>query len=183
MESLFNSFLMVTVAEIGDKTQLLSLLLIQKFKKPWPIIWGILFSTIANHYMAAWLGGYVVDFLPEAYRTWILAAIFIIFAFWILIPDSDEDLEAKNSHGAFITTFILFFLAEMGDKTQLATVALGAQYQSALMVTIGSTLGMLAANVPAVFMGQKLLKVLPLKWIRYFTSLLFFVFAVYIIMS
>ena len=84
MESLFNSFIMVTVAEIGDKTQLLSLLLIQKFKKPWPIIWGILFSTLANHYMAAWLGGYVVDFLPEAYRTWILAAIFIIFAFWIL---------------------------------------------------------------------------------------------------
>lgn len=183
MESLFNSFLIVTVAEIGDKTQLLTLLLIHKFKKPWPIIAGIFISTLLNHFVAAWFGGYVVDFIPNQYRAWLLAIIFVIFAFWILIPDRDADLDTQKSYGAFFTTFVLFFFVEMGDKTQLATIALGAQYQSALFVTLGSTLGMLVANVPAVFMGQKILRALPLKWIRYFTCLLFLIFAFYILIK
>lgn len=180
MESIFNSFLLVSVAEIGDKTQLLSFILASRFKKPWPIIAGIFVATILNHWLAAILGEYAQGLIPVDYQRWVLAAIFVIFGLWILIPDKDDGLDTKSSFGAFVTTFISFFIAEMGDKTQLATVALGAQYQSSLYVTIGTTLGMLAANVPAVFLGEKILKKLPLKVIRFIASFLFMVFAAYI---
>ncbi len=183
MNSLLNSFLLVAVAEIGDKTQLLSFLLAAKFKKPWVIIFGIFFATVVNHWLASYLGSFGSTLIPHQYQKWILAAVFLFFAGWILIPDKQEELKTNSSFGAFLTTFVSFFLAEMGDKTQLATVALGAQYQNSLTVTIGTTLGMLAANIPAVFLGEKILKLIPLKTIRVIASITYVVFAIFILIK
>lgn len=183
MSSLLNSFLLVGVSEIGDKTQLLSFVLAARYKKPWPIIYGIFLATILNHGLASYLGELAFRFIPSEYHSWILGIAFIIFGLWILIPDKEEDVEEKSSRSAFIASFVLFFLAEMGDKTQLATIALGARYQDVWSVTIGSTLGMLAANVPAVFLGEKILKVIPLTWVRRGASLLFIIFGVWILIA
>ncbi|EQC48998.1 hypothetical protein M899_0647 [Bacteriovorax sp. BSW11_IV] len=180
MEAIINSFFLVSIAEIGDKTQLLSFILASRFKKPLPIIAGIFVATIFNHWLAAIFGEFAGDFINPEYQRWILAGIFFVFGLWILIPDKDDGLNTKSSFGAFVTTFISFFIAEMGDKTQLATVALGAQYKASIDVTIGTTLGMLAANVPAVLLGEKILKKLPLKYIRYTACALFMAFAIYI---
>ncbi len=183
MEAFFNSFLVVAIAEIGDKTQLLSLLLVNKFKRPWPILWGILIATILNHWFATYAGGMVINFVSEDLRKWFLAALFAFFGFWALIPDRADELKTKHSYGAFVTSLICFFVAEMGDKTQLATMAMGARYQSHLMVTLGTTLGMMAANVPVVLLGEKVLKILPLAKIRLLAALTFFAFAIYIALT
>lgn len=183
MDSIINSFLLVAFAEIGDKTQLLSFLLASRFKKPWPIIAGIFVATLINHWLAAWLGVVGGQLIPLEWQRWILATIFLGFAAWILIPDKDDGLKAPSGLGAFLATLVSFFLAEMGDKTQLATIALGAQYQSSLNVTIGTTLGMMAANVPAVFLGEKILKIIPLKVMRIIASLLFVAFALFILLG
>lgn len=180
MESIINSFLLVAVSEIGDKTQLLSFVLASRFKKPWPIIWGILIATILNHGLASYLGVASFNFIPLQYHKWILSLTFLVFGFWILIPDKEEEVQNKGKFGPFLTSLILFFIAEMGDKTQLATIALGAQYQSTWAVTVGTTLGMMAANVPAVFLGDKILKKVPLNRIRQIAFVLFLLFALYI---
>lgn len=183
MEAILNSLLLVSFSEIGDKTQLLAFVLASRYKKTWPILWGILLATLCNHYLAAYLGNLAVLWIAPEYRNYLLASLFVIFGLWILKPDEEGDLKTMGRWGAFLVSFVSFFLAEMGDKTQLATVALGAQYNNNLYVTIGSTLGMMLANAPAVFMGDKLLKRIPLKSIRYFSAFLFLVFAVYILLK
>ena len=156
----------VALAEIGDKTQLLALLLAARFRKPWPIIAGILVATLLNHAMAAWVGQLAASWLtPQALR-WIVAASFIGIALWTLKPDTLDDDEILPARGAFIATVIAFFIAEMGDKTQVATVLLAAKYPSLLQVIAGTTIGMLLANVPVVALGSRFAAKLPLKAAR-----------------
>ena len=168
LESLLISTGVIALAEIGDKTQLLAFLLAARFKKPVPIILGILIATIFNHGLAGALGSWVTQAVsPETLR-WILGASFIGMAIWTLIPDEIEEEETKiaNKLGVFGATLVTFFLAEMGDKTQLATVVMAAHYQSAILVVIGTTLGMLIADVPAVFIGNKFASKIPMKLIH-----------------
>jgi putative Ca2+/H+ antiporter (TMEM165/GDT1 family) len=176
MEALFVSTAIVAIAEIGDKTQLLALLLAAKFRRPVPIILGIFVATIANHAGAAAVGAWVNQWVgPEAMR-WILGLSFLAMAGWILVPDkADEGGEGgpKPRFGVFGATVIAFFLLEMGDKTQIATIALAAKYNSLLLVTTGTTLGMMIANVPAVLLGEVAAKKLPLGLVRGIAALIF----------
>lgn len=183
MDALFNSFFLVFISEMGDKTQLLALLLMLRFKKPVMILAGIFVATILNHALAAWFGGLVAVYIPAFYLRWLLALTFFGFATWILIPDKEEELKSESRFGPFLTTVFLFFMAEMGDKTQLATIALGAKYASNFIVTMGSTLGMMASNALAIFMGEKLLKRIPMKWIRIFACLSFVAFGIAIVVG
>lgn len=164
----------VALAEIGDKTQLLSLLLASRYRKPIPIIAAIFFATIANHALAAWLGVVVADYLSPEVLKWVLVVSFIAMAGWILIPDKLDDDEQISNRGPFVASFIAFFIAEIGDKTQIATSILGAQYSDALMwVILGTTIGMLLANVPVVIIGKLSADKMPLDLIRKITALLF----------
>lgn len=180
MEAFLNSLVVVTIAEIGDKTQLLSLLLVNKFKRPWPILAGIFVATVLNHWFATYAGAMAINFVSEDLRRWFLAALFAFFGFWALIPDRADELKTGRTTGAFLSTLVCFFMAEMGDKTQLATMALGARYQSAWVVTLATTLGMMLANAPVVFLGEKVLKILPLAKIRLFAAMIFFASAIFI---
>jgi len=164
----------VALAEIGDKTQLLSLLLASRYRKPVPIIAAIFFATIANHALAAWLGVVVADYLSPEVLKWVLVVSFIAMAGWILIPDKLDDDEQISNRGPFVASFIAFFIAEIGDKTQIATSILGAQYADALAwVILGTTIGMLLANVPVVIIGKLSADKMPLDLIRKITALLF----------
>ncbi len=177
MEILINSFLLVFAGEMGDKTQLLSLLLAARYRQPWTIMLGILIATVLNHALAAWVGSFAASFVDDKTQYYILAVIFFAFAAWILVPDKDEGFKETGKWGVLLTTIIAFFLAEMGDKTQLATVALGAAYPLHTgLVTFGTTLGMLASNALAIFLGQKLLARVPMKWVRAFACFLFVAF-------
>ncbi|MBY0384417.1 TMEM165/GDT1 family protein [bacterium] len=178
MEVLFNSFLLVAATEMGDKTQLLAFLLVARFRKPWVILSGIFVATVLNHLLAAFIGEWVSQLVSPLTLRWVLAIIFFAFAVWVLIPDQEEDPKTKGRWGAFLTTLVAFFLAEMGDKTQLATVALAARYQSLVMVTTGTTLGMMFSDGLAVFFGEKILKKISLKYIRWFSALLFVLFGI-----
>jgi Ca2+/H+ antiporter, TMEM165/GDT1 family len=178
IEKLLQSFFLVFLGEMGDKTQLLTLLLVAKFKKPVPIFFGILFATLLNHALASYVGVAVTNFVQPHILKWILCATFIGFGLWILVPDSASQLETKNKFGAFSTTLVTFFIAEMGDKTQLATIALGAKISSGVVVTIGTTLGMMAANGLALVFGQKFLERVPLKIVNRVASGLFILFGV-----
>jgi putative Ca2+/H+ antiporter (TMEM165/GDT1 family) len=182
MSEILQSFLLVLASEMGDKTQLLALVLASRFKKPWTIMMGILVATLLNHGLASFAGGWVATLIPALYLKWILAFIFFGFAIWILIPDEDEGLDDRKGYGAFVTTVVTFFIAEMGDKTQLATVALGARYHAPLLVTAGTTLGMLVADGLAVFFGDHLTSRVDMKWIRRFACSLFFVFGLMILL-
>ena len=168
----------VTLAEIGDKTQLLALLLAARFRKPWPIALGILAATLVNHAISAWLGAELTDWLSPEVLRWVVAASFLAVALWTLKPDTLED-EADNlpAHGAFLATTVAFFLAEIGDKTQIATVMLAAQYPELWLVIIGTTLGMLIANVPVVLAGNFAADKLPLTLIRRLAASAFLVLA------
>ncbi|NQD80517.1 TMEM165/GDT1 family protein [Pseudomonas seleniipraecipitans] len=181
MESLFVPTLIVALAEIGDKTQLLALFLAARFRRPWPIIWGMVVATLANHLVAGAVGNWVAGLLSPAVLSWILAASFIAVALWTLIPDKLDDDESSNlkRYGPFLTTLIAFFLAEMGDKTQVATVMLAAQYPHFMMVVIGTTLGMLIANVPVVLAGNFAADRLPLTLIRRLAAAAFAALALY----
>ncbi|TBU77716.1 hypothetical protein DNK06_15115 [Pseudomonas daroniae] len=181
MESLFVPTLIVALAEIGDKTQLLALLLAARFRRPWPIIWGMVVATLANHLVAGAVGNWVAGLLSPALLSWILAASFIAVALWTLIPDKLDDDESSKlkRYGPFLTTLIAFFLAEMGDKTQVATVMLAAQYPHFIMVVIGTTLGMLIANVPVVLAGNFAADRLPLTLIRRLAATAFAALALY----
>ncbi|AMG30587.1 UPF0016 domain-containing protein [Grimontia hollisae] len=179
MSVLVISITTVALAEIGDKTQLLSLLLASRYRKPVPIILAIFFATILNHAVAAWLGVIVADYLTEEILRWVLIISFAVMALWVLIPDKLDDEESISNRGPFVASFIAFFIAEIGDKTQVATTVLGAQNADALtMVIIGTTIGMLLANVPVVLLGKKAANALPLNIVRYATATLFSVLAI-----
>ena len=174
MEAFLTSAVLVALAEIGDKTQLLSFVLAARLKKPLPIIAGIFVATIANHALAGAAGSWIAHWIPSHWLPWITGGVFIAFGLWTLHPDSLDDAPKEHRAGVFATTLIAFFLAEMGDKTQLATVALGAQFSGSLVwVVVGTTLGMMLANVPAVLIGHKLAERLPLKLIRYIAAAMF----------
>ncbi|CAM3662818.1 TMEM165/GDT1 family protein [Pseudomonas wadenswilerensis] len=179
LESLLVPTAIVALAEIGDKTQLLALILAARFRKPWPIIAGIIAATLANHAAAGAVGAWVSTFFSAATLHWILAASFAATALWTLIPDKMDDDESSTARrfGPFLTTLIAFFIAEIGDKTQVATVMLAAQYPHLIMVIIGTTLGMLIANVPVVLAGNFAAEKLPLTLIRRLASAAFFVLA------
>ncbi|MBU3993082.1 MAG: TMEM165/GDT1 family protein [Alphaproteobacteria bacterium] len=182
MEALLTSTAVVALAEIGDKTQLLAIVLATRFQRPFPIVAGIFVATIANHFLAALVGSQVASILDGLWFRYAVAASFIVMAAWTLIPDKLDDEGHKPARfGAFITTLIAFFLVEMGDKTQIATVALGARFHDVLPVTMGTTLGMMIANVPAVFVGHELLKYVPLNIVRMIAAGLFLVIGLWVI--
>ena len=167
MEAFLISTGIVALAEIGDKTQLLAFILAAKFRKPWPIIVGILVATLANHSLAGALGSWITLLMEPQTLRWVLGLSFIAMAIWTLIPDEFDEDDAKLARfGVFGTTLIAFFLAEMGDKTQVATVALAAQYQSIIFVVAGTTLGMLIANVPAVLLGDRIAQRMPVRLVH-----------------
>lgn len=173
---------MVALAEIGDKTQLLALVLAARYGKPIPIIAGILVATLLNHAAAGALGSWITSVLSPNTLRWIVAISFIGMAFWTLIPDQLDDAGTLATRfGIFGTTLIAFFMAEMGDKTQLATVALAAQYDAFFSVVAGTTLGMMLANVPVVFLGHKLADRLPVKLVHRIAAALFLVLGLYVL--
>ncbi|MDO8932377.1 MAG: TMEM165/GDT1 family protein [Rhodocyclaceae bacterium] len=179
MEAFLVSTGIVALAEIGDKTQLLSLLLAARYRKPWPIIFGILVATLANHALAGAVGTWVTTLVGKDALRWILGLSFIAMAAWILVPDKlDADEARQERFGVFGTTVIAFFLAEMGDKTQVATVALAAQYNALAAVVMGTTFGMMLANVPAVLLGDKAAKSLPLKLVHGIAAAIFAVLGI-----
>lgn len=180
MESLLISTGIVALAEIGDKTQLLAFILAARFKKPIPIILGILVATLFNHALAGALGALIDNLINPVHLRYILGISFIAMAVWILIPDKmdDEENSITPKFGVFITTLIAFFLAEMGDKTQIATIAMAAKFNSAILVVIGTTLGMMIANVPAVYLGEKLAGKIPLKLVHGICALIFAILGV-----
>ena len=184
LEPLLTSAAVVTLAEIGDKTQLLAIILATRFRRPWPIIAGILVATLANHFLAALLGQQVASVLDGKAFRYAVAASFIIMAGWTLIPDKMDDAEPSAARfGAFVTTVITFFLVEMGDKTQIATIALGARFHSVLAVMAGTTLGMMLANVPAVFLGEALIARVKLSLVRLLAALLLFAVGLWVLLQ
>jgi len=174
MEAFLFSTGIVALAEIGDKTQLLAFLLAAKFRRPLPIVAGILVATLANHALAAAVGAWISSVLgPNAMR-WILGVSFIAMAAWTLVPDKIDDEEAKLGHyGVFLATLLAFFMAEMGDKTQVATVALAARFDAIVSVVAGTTLGMMLANVPAVYLGERIAGKVPLKLVHGIAAAIF----------
>lgn len=179
-----NSFLLassiVALAEMGDKTQLLSLLLAAKYKTHhWAVVAGIFVATVFNHAIAAWLGSALAQWVNPELMRWIIAGGFIALGLWLLIPDKLDDDEktpiAYSSWKVFTITTSLFFIAEMGDKTQVATVALGARYDDLIAVVLGTTVGMMIANAPAVWLGQKFTNALPVKWVHAIAAIIFII--------
>ena len=175
MESLLVSTGVVALAEIGDKTQLLAFILAARFKKPAPIILGILLATLVNHGLAGALGAWITSAISPGTLRWVLGLSFIGMAIWTLIPDKIEEEETQVAQrlGVFGATLITFFLAEMGDKTQIATVAMSAHYADPLLVVMGTTLGMLIADVLAVFVGDKLATRIPMKLVHTIAAAIF----------
>lgn len=174
LAALLTSSGVVALAEMGDKTQLLAIVLATRFRAPWPVIAGILVATLANHALAAWGGVALAGWFEGVWFRYAVAASFIAMAGWTLIPDKLDDIDgAPPRHGAFVATTIAFFIVEIGDKTQIATVALGARFDSVLAVTMGTTLGMMLANVPAVFLGQKLIEKVPMRTVHGIAALIF----------
>ena len=175
MEALFVSTGVVALAEIGDKTQLLAFLLATRFKKPLPIIAGILVATLLNHSMAGALGAWIKATISPQTLRWILGLTFIAMAIWTMIPDKieEEEMQVAKRFGVFGATLVTFFLAEMGDKTQIATVAMSAHYASVVLVVIGTTLGMMIADVPAVFIGDRLSARIPMKLVHGIAAAMF----------
>lgn len=176
MDAIVSSFFLVAVSEMGDKTQLLALALASKYRRPWVVMGGILAATVLNHALAAGVGAWISAHVPPRVMAGFLAVTFIGFGLWTLKPDTLDEDTKPDRFGPFVTTVVLFFLAEMADKTQLATVALAARFQSVLLVTTGTTLGMLASDGLAVFLGEKLAEKVSMKWIRVGAAGLFFVF-------
>lgn len=180
MQAFLVSTGIVALAEMGDKTQLLSLLLATRFRRPWPIIAGIFVATVVNHALAGALGAWVTSFLGPQVLRWVLGASFIAMAIWMLIPDKlDEgDADAAPKYGVFLTTVVAFFLAEMGDKTQVATVMLAARFDAWASVVAGTTLGMMLANAPVVWLGDRIVRKVPIRLVHIVGALVFLVLGV-----
>ncbi|WP_455367161.1 TMEM165/GDT1 family protein [Kaarinaea lacus] len=178
MEAILVSTTIVAIAEIGDKTQLLSFVLAARFKQHWPIIWGILFATIANHFLAGYVGVWLANLMSPEVLRWVVAVSFFIFAIWALKPDTLDEDQKLGTAGVFVTTLFAFFIVEMGDKTQLATVALAARYDALVAVVMGTTLGMMIANVPAVLIGEALSQRINMKVMRWIAAGLFIVLGI-----
>lgn len=184
LEPLWISTLIVAVAEIGDKTQLLAILLAARFRKPVPILLGIFFATLLNHGMAAFLGAALGQWLEGAWFQFAVGVSFIVMAAWALIPDKADDGPQEAGAGSvFMTTAVAFFLVEIGDKTQVATALLAARFQDVFLVTVGTTLGMMAANAPAVLLGEAAARFAPLALVRTIAAGLFAVLGVWIIVA
>jgi Ca2+/H+ antiporter, TMEM165/GDT1 family len=185
--SLFEAFAVstgvVALGEIGDKTQLLALLLAARFRKPLPIIAGIFVATLLNHAAAGALGAWLTSVIDPTWMRWVLGVSFLAVAAWMLVPDKADDVEGHRSgrFGVFGITVVAFFLAEMGDKTQIATVMLAARYESLVAVVVGTTLGMMLANVPAVLLGEKAVKFVPLLWVHRISALVFAVIGILVL--
>ena len=180
MEAFLISTGVVAIAEIGDKTQLLALVLAARFRRPLPIIFGIFLATLANHGLAAWIGVMVATWIGGDMLRWILGLSFLAMAAWILVPDKVDEDEASTARrfGPFLATLIAFFLVEIGDKTQIATVALSAKFNDLILVTAGTTLGMMLANVPAVLLGDAAATKVPLKLVHGTAAAIFAVMGV-----
>ncbi len=180
MDAFLVSTGIVALAEIGDKTQLLAFLLAAKFRRPVPIVLGILVATLANHAFAAAVGTWVSTLLGPSVMRWVLGVSFLAMAAWTLVPDKldDDEQPGLGRYGVFLTTLIAFFLAEMGDKTQIATVALAARYESMLAVVAGTTFGMMLANVPAVYFGERIANKVPLKLVHGIAAAIFAVLGI-----
>ena len=185
MEAFLVSTGIVALAEMGDKTQLLALVLALRFRQPWPIVWGILVATLLNHALAGAVGAWVTTLLGPDVLRWVLGASFLAMAAWMLVPDKlDEgDTAATPRFGVFGTTLVAFFLAEMGDKTQIATVMLAAQYNAFLAVVAGTTLGMMLANAPVVWLGERMTRKIPIKAIHIASAAVFAVLGVLALVS
>jgi putative Ca2+/H+ antiporter (TMEM165/GDT1 family) len=184
MEAFLISTLAVTVGEIGDKTQLLALLLAARYRKPIPIVLGILVATLANHSLAGLFGQWVVTHISPDILRWLLGSSFIAIAIWTLKPDKMEDESIQDGQlGVFLLTCITFFFAEIGDKTQIATVALAAKYSDLFMVISGTTLGMLIADVPAVFLGKVAAPNFPFHYVRWLAAFVFAVLGIVVLMN
>ena len=176
MTTLWTSFAVVALAEMGDKTQLIAFSLATRYRKPWTVMLGILLATLLNHALAATAGVWLARLIPSTALAIILGLTFIGFGLWTLVPDTADEPGQRPGWGPLVSTCVIFFLAEMGDKTQLATVALGARYASTMLVTAGTTLGMLAADGLAVFAAVKLGRLVPLGWVRRVAACLFILF-------
>ena len=176
MTALWSSFVVVALAETGDKTQLVALTLASRYRRPWTVMLGILIATVVNHALASSLGVWVAEMLPRSWLAWILGIGFIVFGFWTLVPDRAGVPGAQPRWGPLLTSTVVFFVAEMGDKTQLATLALGARFDSTAAVTAGTTLGMLVADGLAVFAGDRLTAIVPMRTVRWVAAILFFAF-------
>lgn len=176
MEAFLISTGLVALAEMGDKTQLLALLLTLKYRRPWPIVAGILVATVFNHALAGAVGAWVTTWLGPVWLRWVLGLSFLAMAIWMLIPDrmDDDETEGRTARwGVFGTTVLAFFLAEMGDKTQIATVMLAAQYSGWLWVVAGTTLGMMLANAPVVWLGERMTRRIPIALLHRVSALVF----------
>ena len=176
MDAFLTSLAIIFLAETGDKTQLLAFSLAHRFRRPWAVMAGILVATLVNHSLSACAGSWVAVHVPAVVVSALLALSFLAFGVWTLIPDRLPEQEKPSHVGAFLTTSWLFFLTEIGDKTQLATMALGAEYRSVLAITAGTTLGMLLADGIVVFLGDRIRNWLPVRWIRLATAAVFFAF-------
>ncbi|MDN3638702.1 TMEM165/GDT1 family protein [Simiduia curdlanivorans] len=182
MEALLTSTLTVALAEIGDKTQLLSLLLAVRFHNKPAIIFGILVATLLNHAASAWFGTWLGQYLQSDWGNWLVGASFIALGLWLLVPDKADEADHRfDRYGAFMVSTVLFFLAEIGDKTQIATIALAAEFQHLLWVTLGTTLGMLLANVPVVLAGERIMKIIPLATARIVAAIVFALVGIWIV--
>lgn len=184
MQALLVSMAAVAIAEIGDKTQLLSLILAAKYRKPWPIVFGIVAATVVNHALAGAFGALVAQWLSPQALKWIVASSFLVVAAWTLVPDrvGEDEVARGSGYGVFVATVIAFFLAEMGDKTQIATVVLAAQYRPLWQVVAGTTIGMLLANVPVIAFGSRFARRLPLRAARIGAATLFVALALWIVL-
>lgn len=185
MEAFLTSAVVVALAEIGDKTQLLAIVLATRFKRPVPIIAGIFFATIANHFLAALVGAQAAAWFSGVWFRYFVALSFIAMAVWTLVPDKlDDEGEAKTGrYGAFLTTLVAFFLVEMGDKTQIATIALGARFHNVLEVMTGTTIGMLLANGPAVYLGDAITRRVSLTLVHRIAALLFLAIGLWLLLE
>ena len=184
MEALLTSIAVVAIAEIGDKTQLLAIVLAARFRKPLPIVLGILAATLLNHALAASFGYLVAQWLTGRTFQIVLGAAFLAMAAWALIPDKeDEGAAERSAGGVFLTTLVAFFLVEIGDKTQIATSLLAARFQSVALVTVGTTAGMMLANVPAVFLGEAVTRIVPMKVVRSAAAVIFAAIGLWIVVA
>jgi Ca2+/H+ antiporter, TMEM165/GDT1 family len=185
MDAFLTSTGIVALAEMGDKTQLLALILAARFRKPWPIVWGILVATVANHALAGAVGAWITTAIGPELLRWILAVSFLAMAIWMLIPDTidNEETPASPRWGVFGTTLIAFFLAEMGDKTQIATVMLAAKFEAYFWVVAGTTLGMMLANAPVVWLGERMTRLVPLRVVHLVSAFLFAGLGLYVLLA